>query len=258
MSHVKKPPCPVKGRSYPLTRGLVKCFYSFRSDTAWSYTWIVRLRSDHMVPFRLTTLPDHRLYYSAHPWATGIALTASLGECTCGWTNPACSSNRTTCDWTDDQFALLHGSAIRSYFGDLRFRFCDHNFLNLPFREDLKHFDPERRMARLLRNATVHDMRFISCGMHPRLQRTMTCIRPNDGRLPVFTHPTFNVKPRSMRAVLPPGPWDQRRADICRQQRQLPPHRRYWCLRYGPDDDDTQHVWKPHYMRLQKQSRSGG
>lgn len=246
---VERPRCPVRGNGYSLTRGLAKCFHSFRSDTK-QYKWILRIRSDHMVPFRLRSLPCADCYYSAHPWASGIALSASLADCTCGWANPPCNAEHTYCDWTDDQFAMLHGSAINSYFGDLRFRFCDHQFLGLRSRQELSHFDSERRMARILRNVTVHDLRFISCAMHPRLQRTMNCNRANDGRFPTLTYPTFNVPYRSMKTVLPNGPWDQRRADVCNTQRKL--KTRYLCLRYGPEDDDIQHEWKPHYYRLLK------
>lgn len=247
---MERPPCPVKGMGYPLTRGLMKCFHSFHS-TGIQYGWVVRIRSDHMVPFRLTTLPCAHCYYDTHPWASGIALSASLAECTCGWTKSPCDARRTYCDWTDDQFALLHGSAIQSYFGDLRNRFCDYQFLGLKTREDLAYFDPERRLARLLKNVSLHDMRFISCAMHPRLQRTMSCDKANDGRLPVRTFPTFDVPHRSMKTVLPTGPWDQRRHDVCREQRKLPPNARYLCLKYGTTEDDVQHDWKYHYKRLQ-------
>ena len=193
----EKPPCPVQS-GYPLTRGLVKCFHSFRAD-AWQYTWIVRIRSDHMVPFRMHKLPCALCYYRAHPWASGIVLTASLADCSCGWARPSCSSERSYCDWVDDQFALLHGSAIDSYFGDLRFRFCDHHFYRLPSFADLGFLHPERRLARTVRNSTVHDMRFISAGMHPRLQRTMSCDKPRDGRrLPSQRYPTFEVPSRSI------------------------------------------------------------
>lgn len=244
---VERSPCPVKGRGYPLTRGLAKCFHSFRSDTK-LYTWILRIRSDHMVPFRLLSLPCADCYYSTYPWASGIALSASLADCACGWINSPCGTKRTHCDWVDDQFALLHGSAIHSYFGDLRYRFCDHHFLGLQNRQELSQLDPERRVARLLKNVTVHDLRFISCAMHPRLQRNTNCNRANDGRLPTRTYPTFDVPYRSIKTVLPIGPWDQRRTDVCNMQRKL--QHRYLCLRYGPEDDDMQHEWRPHYARL--------
>jgi hypothetical protein len=257
LPHMERPTCPVKGTIYPLTRGLVKCFHSFHLDTK-RYTWIVRIRSDHMVPFRLTSLPCAACYYNAHPWASGIVLSASLSDCTCGWVESPCNNNRTYCDWADDQFALLHGSAIQSYFGDLRYRFCDHHFLGLQSQTDLSYLDTERRMARMLRNVTVHDMRFISCGMHPRLQRTFKCHAANDGRLPARTYPTFRVPSRSIKTVLPTGPWDQRRSSVCHEQRKLPRRKRYLCLRYGPTDDDIQHEWKPHYSRLLEKKRREG
>lgn len=244
-----KPSCPVKGTSYALTGGLARCFYSLQADTR-IYTWIVRIRSDHMVPFRIDTLPCAKCYYSAHPWASGIVLSASLADCTCGWIGQSCGSTRTYCDWVDDQFALLHGSAIQSYMETNRVRFCDHRFLGLSSYNYLGLMDPERRMARMLRNATVHDMRFISSAMHPRLQRTLECDRAGDGRVPVHTHAAFDVPSRSMKAVLPTGPWDQRRTEICNRQRKLPLHDRYLCLLYGPEYDDVRHAWKPHYNRM--------
>jgi len=254
MPSMDRPSCPVKGAAYSLTRGLVKCFYSLHSDTR-IYTWIVRIRSDHMIPFRIHTLPCAKCYYSAHPWASGIVLSASLADCTCGWIKQSCDSSRSYCDWTDDQFALLHGSAIKSYMETNRVRFCDHRFLGISSYNDLGLFDTERRMARILQNATVHDMRFISAAIHPRLQRTMMCEKSNDGRRPIHTHATFNVSFRSMKTVLPIGPWDQRREEVCIRQRELPPDDRYLCLRYGPVYDDKRHNWKPHYAQLLRSHR---
>lgn len=255
LQSMERPSCPVKGTSYPLTRGLAKCYYSLQSDTR-NYTWILRIRSDHMVPFRLHTLPCAKCYYSAHPWASGIVLSASLADCTCGWIKESCGSKRTYCDWVDDQFALLHGSAIQSYMETSRVRFCDHRFLGLPSRDDLGYIDTERRMARMLRNATVHDMRFIGEAMHPRLQRTFNCNKSNDGRSPVHTYATVNVPVTSIRTLIPTGPWDQRRGEVCIRQRKLPHNDRNLCLRYGPEYDDVRHEWKPHYKRLLRSHRS--
>lgn len=251
-SFADRPAC--RGKSYALSRGLAKCFHSVRSDDRVRYTWIVRLRSDHMIPFRLHTLPCASCYYSAHPWASGIALSASLANCSCGWTKRACATERASCDWVDDQFALLHGSAVEAYFQDFRARFCDHKYIGLSSPNDIRLLAPERRLARMFssRNVTVHDMRFMGGATHPRLQRTPNCDKPGDGRLPLRTYPVFDIPPHSMKKVLPTGPWDQRREEVCRYQRQLPSHKRYWCLHYGPSTDDVRQDWRHHYNRLKR------
>ena len=230
--------CADKRKNYPLVVGLSMCYDSIQRDNI-RYTWIVRLRTDHMVPFRMSSLPCAACYYATHPWARGIAITASLGECTCGWAMSSCDGARVECDWTDDQFALLHGDAIRLYLHGMKEYFCNAHVLGTS-ESGLGLLDPERRVARLLRNTTIHDIRFLSAAMHPRLQRTHNCSRPGDGRMPRVTGHTLEVPTRAIHRVLPDGPWDQRRVASCSEQRLLPADERTGCLPYAGEWDDEQ------------------
>lgn len=212
-------PCPTKRNGYRLTLGLFFCYRAIAGDTV-EYTWVVRLRTDNAVPFRMVSLPDAAAYYSLHPWATGIALLASLGNCNCGWRAKACDpADRVYCGWVDDQFGLLHGNAIKEYLHDLHVFFCDRSRLGVPGGLYLNTLDSEARLARFLRNSTVHDMRFISAAVHPRLQRSQTCGRPTDGQKPLVLRSVLRIPRESIETPLPDGPWDQRRDSVCKEQR---------------------------------------
>ena len=126
------PPCPTRVPGYPLTRFLFLCYRALMKDSV-EYEWVVRLRSDQNIPFTFRILPPASMYYKLHPWATGIMISGLLSDCNCGWKKRKCLSKiPTRCEWVDDQFALLHGSAVKSYFHDLHVSFCNHGFFNVP------------------------------------------------------------------------------------------------------------------------------
>lgn len=238
--------CPTIGNGYALTPALFACYEAIQRDGK-PYDWVVRLRSDHTIPFRITALPDASVYYATHSWATGVVLSASLGSCNCGWKKRRCESvRRVFCKWSDDQFAFLHGYAIRSYLHELNVRFCDYKFLGFDSFNDLKTSVSERRLALLLRNSTVHDLRFISSVMHPRLQRSGTCGKPDDGREPAYLPTVLDVPYRSFYKPLPSGPWDQRRLSVCTQQRLV--KKQSLCFSYDKKWDDQ--VFYNDVMRM--------
>jgi len=225
--------CPEMANAWRQSVGLFTCYLAIERDNV-PYSWVVRLRSDHMVPFRMTSLPCAACYYASHRWATGIAIVGNLAGCTCGWERAPCDhpDRPTHCDRLDDQFALLHGGAVGAYLRDTHLKFCE-------MAEQGRPINPEQRTARLLRNVTAHDIRFISLAMHPRLQRTSDCTEPRDNRIPRATPVTIDVPARATREPLPDGPWDQRRSETCQYQRSLPAERRYRCLQYNGQWDDA-------------------
>ena len=237
------PPCPVRGTGYVITHALYECWTAIRHDTQYNHEWVFRLRSDHVVPFRLSTVPSADAYYAQHAWADGVALTSSLAHCNCGWANKACTSSvRVRCGSVDDQFAMLHGSAVRAYLHDLHVHFCNHGRLRTSSAHPPQSLSSENRLARMLshRNITLHDVRFISHALHPRLQRMRGyCGSPADNRRPAQVRGTLKVPPRSLRLPLPDGPWDQRRITVCSAQRALARDKQHLCLEFnGTWDDD--------------------
>ena len=225
--------CPELFNAWRLSFGLLTCYRAIERDNV-PYSWVVRLRKDHMVPFRMTSLPCAACYYASHRWATGIAIVGALARCTCGWERAPCDhpDRPTHCDRLDDQFALLHGGAVGAYLRDTHLKFCE-------MADQRRPISPEQRTARMLQNVTAHDIRFISAAMHPRMQRTSDCTGPRDDRLPRATPVTIDVPARATREPLPDGPWDQRRSKTCQYQRTLPAERRYRCLQYNGQWDDA-------------------
>ena len=83
-----------------------------------NYPWVIRLRSDAWVPFRLRALPSPEVF-----GPIGTAITGYVGFC------QACRSwvcdPTTLCRYTSDQFALLAGPrAQRIYLEDFGHDFC--------------------------------------------------------------------------------------------------------------------------------------
>ena len=54
----------------------------------------------------------------------GLAVLGSLGGCECGFLQQLCTE-RHVCSCVDDQFALLHGRAIRAYLIEFEQRYCN-------------------------------------------------------------------------------------------------------------------------------------
>lgn len=239
-AYVLPKPCPSKGNGYAYMYRLHECYRAIESSRV-SVSWVFRIRSDHFIPFSMASLPDPTVYYTAQPWATGIALLASLSDCNCGWQKTNCTG-RVHCNWVDDQFAILHGSAVSIYLRDMFSEFCNYRRIRVP-QSYMRKLAPERRLARLLLpNVTVHDLRYISAALHPRLQRMSgKCGRPNDGRRPRNTSVMLALPPSAFSRALPAGPWDQRRFEVCAAQRNRPSAHRDRCLPYGNVWDDVRY-----------------
>jgi hypothetical protein len=233
------PPCPTRVPGYPLTRFLFLCYRALMKDSV-EYEWVVRLRSDQNIPFTFRILPPASTYYKLHPWATGIMISSFLSDCNCGWKKRKCLSKiPTRCEWVDDQFALLHGSAVKSYFHDLHVSFCNPGFFNVASQYSLSLTLPEKRLSLALHNVSLHDIRFISLALHPQLQRSGDCNVSGDGarhRQRLTT--VINVSDRSFQLPLPDGPWDQRRMEICGTSRAMDTWARHLCLPYDGTWDD--------------------
>ena len=246
-------PCPTPGNTYQYTTGLLQCYEGFQADAIASnvsYTWVLRLRSDHHLPARFGALPA-RLPYDPDD-RRGVAILGSLGACECGWTEPACDARREVerapsgCLIVDDTFALLHGPAIDLYLRSLREHWCDEELMRRPFEDvwrlkrwTLGHIGAEGRLGHLLsaKGVVLRDVRFISQNARPRLQRSSDCMAPRDTPQPVHKGVVIDVPAEAWEQV-PPGPADQRIVSICAAQRALPAASRALCLPYGPAWDD--------------------
>lgn len=237
-------PCISHGSGYVITRQLYDCYKSIRADTSRTYDWIFRLRTDHNIRVRFKSLPQSSTYYNRIPGANGIALLSDVGGCTCGWKLGKCNDWLYSCSRVNDQFAILHGIAVEAYFVYLRQYYCDPMTLKAsPF--TFKKLGSEERLGLILSayNVTIHDIRYFSSAAAPRLHRTKQCTK-SDHRL------LNSLNSRSMSEPIPSGPWDQRRLQVCQEQRNLPSHRRTRCFPVDDVYDDIQ--FKKDVMRMLK------
>lgn len=234
---VEMTPCRAHGNGYIITRQLYACYKSIQADTTRTYGWIFRLRTDHNTRIRFSSLPRAHAYYSRAANTRGVALLADVGGCACGWKLDRCNHELYPCSRANDQFAILHGSAIAAYLMHLRRHYCDSEVLNVP-QSTFSRLGSEERLGLILSayNVTMHDVRWVSSAMSPQLHRTIQCTESNYN----FTL----LKKGVMLNPLPAGPWDQRRQGVCQNQRRLPSSDRTMCLpvegvyddvRYGKD-----------------------
>ena len=197
--------CGIAGTSTLQYRGLTQCYEGLRRhQTRWK--WVVRLRSDHGIRFTLPSLPSHLPYAS---FSAGAAIVGNVAGCDCGFEKRACGGEqRESCAFVDDQFALLYGGAIKAYLHHLPMRHCQ--LVSRP----VCGISCECRVGTIFRhyNVTARDIRFISVSAHPKM------VRASSKCAELATPPLYNITQESL-LTTPPGPWDQRRNEVCQQQR---------------------------------------
>ena len=244
------PPCNLKYQGafagYHQSRGLRQCYETITDKGSPTYEWVLRLRTDHSLAMRFDSLPRiPRRFFLDKP-VDGIAILGWLGGCECGWLLPAPCTDLSMCPCVDDQFALLHGNAIRAYLFEWRRHYCSSKNIRCPgcdqavMRRDQEGLSSECRLGRILtaERVAVRDVRWISVSAHPKIVRRDTQCK-HEG----WNSALLNAPPVVADAVslfnLPLGPWDHRRNDHCARKRQ----NGTWpyCQRYGAHkhDDDA-------------------
>jgi hypothetical protein len=200
--------CGLEGTGTVQYRALAQCYHGLQKHpNAGQWDWV---RSDHGIPFHLASLPLHLPHASARH---GMAYTGNVAGCDCGFRSRPCGQPGQTdsCKQVDDQFALLHGAAIRAYLHHLPMRHCE-----LVDRAACG-TSCECRVATVLNhfNVSYRDIRFVSRFSHPPLVRR----HEECGTVPTLVRaPSYNITAESMLQV-PPGPWDQRRNCLCADRR---------------------------------------
>ena len=157
-------------------------------------TWIVRLRTDALLPFRLISLPTaeqvERLFGSR-----GTAITGFMSGCECGGEMAASAGRWNTMDWpmtpadgktlmcnsaslcgsTDDKFALLAGAhAQAAYLRGYGADFCHWDSRACGVCGPTGERSPEAKLGWSLASRAVptRDIRFVSHRSNPTLMRS--------------------------------------------------------------------------------------
>lgn len=239
------------------------------------YTWIVRLRTDALLPFRLISLPTaeqvERLFGSR-----GTAITGFMSGCECGGEMAASAGrwntmDRKSVDWpmtpadgktlmcnsaslcgfTDDKFALLAGAhAQAAYLRGYGADFCHWDSRACGVCGPTGERSPEAKLGWSLASRAVptRDIRFVSHRSNPTLMRSNCSQHAN------VIDRTWNLSAQSL-AAIPTGEWS-----LSRQLRAcLPPHERTpgweWLCIHGTQNNRRQ-VQGPPTPRYGAQSRA--
>ena len=196
-------------RGYMQAVGLYKCGEQMQGR----YDWILRVRSDTYIPWRLASLPAMR--------QPTVAIVGSTAECDCGFARAPRDFERTygkscnegqLCGCVDDKFALLWGHRAQdAYLLGYARDFCPgHRRIIEGMPQSLPGVglaQSECKMGWTLasRGIPATDLRFAS-----RLSNNPLIVRAKCSPSQLDSNNTYMVYPASLR-TLPPGPLDPKR-----------------------------------------------
>ena len=188
------------------------------------YTWIIRLRTDALLPFRLVSMPTAKQVEHIFG-ARGTAITGFVNWCECD-TTPLCSF-ASLCGYTDDKFALLTGAHAQSaYLHGYGADFCHWDSRACRVCGSPGERPPEAKLGWSLATRAVptRDIRFVSHHANPTLVRS-SCSHHVD-----VIEGTWNLSAQSLLAI-PTGGWSRsRRLQACLSPEQRKPDWQWLCL----------------------------